>query len=94
MSTEEAPQRTADWPRLRYWLLWLIAVAAVIAGLVLLSTSETTVWTRLEPTSETYEASTLSLIPVGSVLLIGGALLAVVLLILDTYVGPTYRRRK
>lgn len=80
-----------NWALYRYLLLWFLSATGIIAGAILLSIGTITVWTPTGTGTES-EASLVSVVPWGQPLLQGGVALAVVLLILDTYVGPAFRR--
>jgi len=75
----------------KYVLLWLVSIASMIAGAILLSTDTVTILASTGNPDES-SASFVSVSPWGRPLLEGGAALAVILLLLDVYVGPRFHR--
>ncbi len=79
--------------RLRYGLLWAVSIVAMIVGTSLLIAGWTTVWVPDPTNTANWIAEPVSLAGPGTGLLVGGGILVVVLLVLDTYVGPLHRRQ-
>lgn len=79
--------------RLRYGLLWATGIAAMIAGISLLIVGWTTIWVPDPTDTASWIPQPMSLAGPGIGLLASGAILVIVLLILDAYVAPIHRRR-
>lgn len=84
---------TATWPRLAYWVLWVLTLGILVAGITLLAIGQTVEWVPNTANPNVYQAQTVSLVPVGSVLSGIGALAVIAILMLEAFVGPLHRRR-
>lgn len=80
-----------NWPRFFYWGLWLLVVLALVLGTILSSQCQALTWVQTGTPNE-YEARSVDLSVPAAWLLGAGGVTAVVMLLLDAYVGPIHRR--
>lgn len=79
------------WPRRSYWALWGFVLLMFLGGTILWVQGQVVTWVPTGSTNE-YESHIVDLTIPATWLSCAGGVTAIIMLILDAYVGPLHRR--